>query len=118
MHTILLIEDDPLSREVLHELLDLSGYGVRVAETAEAALGQIEGSDLVIADVMLPGMSGLEFTRLLRETHPELPVLMLSALARHTDQSAGMGSGATLYMTKPYDVHELLRQIEKLLKRA
>ncbi len=116
---ILVIEDDPSILRGLQLNLGMEGYVVRSAMDGETglALARSEEPDLVVVDVMLPRLGGLEVVRELRKADPELPVLILSAKGQESDKVAGLQLGADDYMVKPFGLKELLARIEALLRR-
>ena len=116
---ILVIEDDPSILRGLQLNLGMEGYVVRSAGDGEAglALARSEKPDLVLVDVMLPRLGGLEVVRALRAEDPDLPVLILSAKGQESDKVAGLQFGADDYMVKPFGLKELLARIDALLRR-
>ena len=116
---ILVIEDDPSILRGLQLNLGMEGYAVRSAVDGEAglALARSERFDLLVVDLMLPRLSGLEIIRELRRDDPDLPVLILSAKGQESDKVAGLQLGADDYMTKPFSLKELLARIGALLRR-
>jgi DNA-binding response OmpR family regulator len=116
---ILIIEDDPSILRGLQLNLGMEGYAVRSAMDGETglALARTEKPDLVVVDVMLPRLGGLEVVRELRAEDPDLPVLILSAKGQESDKVAGLQLGADDYMTKPFGLKELLARIDALLRR-
>ena len=116
---ILVIEDDPSILRGLQLNLGMEGYVVRSAMDGETglALARTEMPDLVVVDVMLPRLGGLEVVREIRAEDPELPVLILSAKGQETDKVAGLQLGADDYMVKPFSLKELLARIDALLRR-
>lgn len=121
MKTILIIEDDQRLAQLLRTGVEEAGYQVLLAGDAEMALRlfHITGSeiDLVLSDILLPGMSGLELCRLIRAEQPKVSILMLTALGTTDDKLDGFDAGADDYMTKPFDFRELLARIAVLLRR-
>ncbi|MBX3014182.1 MAG: response regulator transcription factor [Caldilineaceae bacterium] len=119
MTTILVVDDDPKIRSVLSRGLRFEGYTVQVAEDGTQALqlARIEPPDLVVLDVMLPGIDGLEICRRLR-MGMQAPILMLTARDAVPDRIAGLDSGADDYLVKPFDFDELLARIRALLRRV
>lgn len=119
MTTILVVDDDPKIRSVLSRGLRFEGYTVQVAEDGFQALqlARLEAPDLVVLDVMLPGMDGLELCRRLRQGMAA-PILMLTARDAVPDRIAGLDSGADDYLVKPFDFDELLARIRALLRRV
>ncbi|MFZ5850566.1 MAG: response regulator transcription factor [Actinomycetota bacterium] len=119
MH-ILVVDDDPAVRDSLRRALTFNGYDVTVAEDGQAALAQIAARrpDLVVLDVMMPRLDGLETCRLLRSTGNDLPVLVLTARDAVADRVAGLDAGADDYLPKPFALEELLARLRALLRRA
>ncbi|TWR30296.1 response regulator transcription factor [Mucilaginibacter pallidiroseus] len=119
MNSICLVEDEEKVSSFIKKGLNEHDYEVDVASSAEAAMELVAAKDynLVILDVMLPGMSGVEFCRILRKGQPQLPVLMLSALGTIDDKVNGLQSGSDDYLVKPFHFNELLARIEALLRR-
>lgn len=116
---ILVIEDDPSILRGLQLNLGMEGYTVRSATDGETGLqlARSEQPDLVVVDVMLPRMGGLEVIREIRKEDPELPILILSAKNQETDKVAGLQLGADDYLGKPFGLKELLARIDALLRR-
>ena len=116
---ILVIEDDPSILRGLQLNLGMEGYAVRSAADGETglALARAERFDLVVVDVMLPRLGGLEVVRELRVDDPDLPVLILSAKGHESDKVRGLQLGADDYMVKPFSLKELLARIDALLRR-
>src|SRR5512133_58278 len=116
---ILIIEDDPSILRGLQLNLGMEGYAVRSAMEGETGLvlARTEKPDLVVVDVMLPRLGGLEVVRELRAEDPELPVLILSAKGQESDKLKGLQFGADDYMVKPFGLKELLARIDALLRR-
>jgi DNA-binding response OmpR family regulator len=116
---ILIIEDDPSILRGLQLNLGMEGYVVRSASDGVAglAMARSERPDLVVVDVMLPKLGGLEVVREIRTTDPDLPVLILSAKGQEQDKVAGLQLGADDYMVKPFGLKELIARIDALLRR-
>jgi DNA-binding response OmpR family regulator len=116
---ILVVEDDPSILRGLQLNLGMEGYTVRSAMDGEVGLelARSERPDLVLVDVMLPKKSGLDLVKELRETDPDMPILILSAKGQESDKVKGLHNGADDYMTKPFGLKELLARIEALLRR-
>ena len=116
---ILVIEDDPSILRGLQLNLGMEGYLVRSATDGETGLqlARTEKPDLVLVDVMLPRLGGLEVVREIRRDDPELPVLILSAKGQESDKVAGLQFGADDYLVKPFGLKELLARIDALLRR-
>jgi two-component system phosphate regulon response regulator PhoB len=119
---ILLIEDEPSLTEVLAYNLQRDGYEVAVAHDGREGLNKAQRliPDLIILDLMLPGMGGLEICRELRASKPTatIPILMLTAKADEADQVVGLAMGADDYVTKPFSVKVLLQRVKVLLRRS
>lgn len=117
---ILVIDDDRRIRELLKSYLMENGFMVTVAGSAAEARERMRGVafDLLVLDVMMPGESGLGFTKSLRETGDMVPVLMLSALAETDDRVTGLAQGSDDYLVKPFEPRELLLRIRNLLRRS
>lgn len=116
---ILLVDDDASLATLLGEILQLHGLKVSAVVTGEAALGRIdtEPPDLVVLDVMLPGISGFEVLARLRQ-RSDVPVIMLTARGAEAERIAGLTGGADDYLAKPFNPLELLARIRAILKRA
>ncbi len=116
---IVVVEDDPSILRGLQLNLGMEGYLVRSAGDGETglALARSEKPDLVVVDVMLPRLGGLEVVRELRKDDPDLPVLILSAKGQEADKVAGLRLGADDYIVKPFGLKELLARIDALLRR-
>jgi two-component system, OmpR family, response regulator MprA len=116
--TVLVVDDDPHIRTSLRRTLAYEGYLVREADGGRAALDAAldEIPDLVILDVMMPGLDGVEVCRRLREMN-EMPILMLTAREGTADQVAGLDAGADDYLVKPFVREELLARIRAVLRR-
>lgn len=120
MFRILVVDDDKHTRILMRSLLENDGYTVFTAENGEAALELMdrEHIDLVVLDIMMPEMDGYEFTRILRESDNNLPILMVSAKQLPADKKKGFLVGTDDYITKPVDDEEMLLRIKALLRRA
>jgi two-component system, OmpR family, response regulator RegX3 len=119
MTRILLVEDEESFSDPLSYLLRKEGYEVAVAETGPAALEDFDraGADLVLLDLMLPGLSGMDVCRALRQ-RSSVPVIMLTAKDSEIDKVVGLEIGADDYVTKPYSRRELLARIKAVLRRG
>lgn len=125
---ILIVEDDQRVADFLERGLKAEGYRIRVAATGADGLEacralwdeqvQTGARGLVLLDLMLPGMNGLDLCQTLRASHINLPILMLTALGRIEDRVAGLRMGADDYLVKPFGFEELLARIEALLRRG
>src|ERR687889_832626 len=119
MTRVLLAEDDAAIAEPLARALRREGYEVDVRTDGRAALaGATEGVDLVVLDLGLPGMDGLEVCRRLRHEGSGVPVLVLTARADEVDTVVGLDAGADDYVTKPFRLAELLARARALLRRG
>ena len=115
--TILIIEDDKDIREVLDVLLSHEGYNVLQAEEGLSALEMIDDSvDLIILDIMMPGMSGIDVCREIRKSH-NAPILFLTAKSSDSDKAEGLLAGGDDYLTKPFSVEELLARLRVTQRR-
>lgn len=118
---VLLVEDEPAQREILRYNLSSEGYEVTLAETGDDALllAAEVTPDLVLLDWMLPGVSGIEVLRRLknRRQTAAIPIIMLSARSEEMDRVRGLETGADDYMVKPYSVSELMARIRTQLRR-
>ena len=115
-----MVDDDRAVREALRRALSLAGYDVELAQDGERALERIAQvvPDVVVLDVGLPGIDGLEVCRRVRLTGSRVPILMLTARDAVADRIDGLDVGADDYMLKPFDVGELKARLRALLRRA
>jgi two-component system alkaline phosphatase synthesis response regulator PhoP len=120
MTRVLLIEDNPDLAFGVRNNLEIEGYEVAVAEDGVKGLERARTwhPDLIILDLMLPGLDGFRVVRAVREENSEIPVLMLTARGEEADKVRGLRLGADDYVTKPFGVLELLARIDALLRRA
>ncbi|WP_411284511.1 response regulator [Lapillicoccus sp.] len=118
MSRILVVEDEESYSDPLSYLLRKEGYEVAIAETGPAALAEFDknGADLVLLDLMLPGLPGADVCRALRQ-RSTVPVIMLTAKDSEIDKVVGLEIGADDYVTKPYSSRELLARIKAVLRR-
>jgi DNA-binding response OmpR family regulator len=118
---VLVVDDEPTVREVVSRYLELGGYRVAVAgdgqEALRLALSTQAPPDLVVLDLMLPGMDGLEVCRRLRASAP-IPIVMLTARGHEADRIVGLELGADDYVVKPFSPRELVARIRSVLRRA
>ncbi|WP_396643367.1 response regulator [Microbacterium sp.] len=119
MTRVLLVEDEPDLAEPLAYLLRREGYEVEIAEDGPAAVTAFEerGCDIVLLDLMLPGMSGTEVCRRIRQTSA-VPIVMVTAKDSEVDIVVGLELGADDYVTKPYSARELLARMRAVLRRT
>lgn len=119
-HKILIVEDEPNMRLGLKDNLEFEGYDVALASTGVEGLNMILGGsyDLILMDVMMPGMSGLDVCRTAREKGIGSPILLLTAKSEEMDKVLGLELGADDYVTKPFSLRELLARIKAILRRG
>jgi DNA-binding response OmpR family regulator len=119
MARVLVVDDDPTVREVVVTYLRANRHDVDEAEDGERALTLMREhpADLVVLDLMLPGIDGLEVCRRLRR-NSNVPVIMLTALGDETDRVVGLEQGADDYVTKPFSPRELVLRVDSVLRRA
>ncbi len=118
---VLIVEDDPQVRDVVRRYLERDGLAVQVAGTGTEGLELARRSrpDVILLDVMLPGISGLEVCRILRDVDgSDVPIIMLTALDDTHDRVAGLQTGADDYIGKPFSVKELALRVGSVLRRA
>jgi DNA-binding response OmpR family regulator len=120
MARVMVVDDDVTVREVVVTYLRAAGYDVGEAADGEAALEQLraEPADLLVLDLMLPGIDGLEVCTRIRARGDDVPVIMLTALGSETDRVVGLERGADDYVTKPFSPRELVLRVESVLRRA
>jgi two-component system alkaline phosphatase synthesis response regulator PhoP len=120
MSTILVVEDDPSLAFVLKDNLEFEGH--RVVHVADGVAGLERAvalrPDLLILDVMLPGMNGIQLCKSLRERGEGLPILLLTARSQEAEKVQGLDAGADDYVTKPFGVQELMARVRVLLRRT
>ncbi|MFI5271465.1 MAG: response regulator transcription factor [Ktedonobacterales bacterium] len=116
---ILVVDDDRHITQVLRRTLAYEGYSVEVANRGDDALRKVaeRQPDLIVLDLMLPGLSGLEVCRRLREAGDQVPILILTAKDAVPDRVAGLDLGADDYLVKPMELDELLARVRALLRR-
>jgi two-component system response regulator MprA len=117
---VLVVDDDPQLREALTRALELDGYRVRTASNGMKALESIaqQRPDVMVLDVMMPYVGGLDVCRTLRSKKDRLPVLVLTARDEVGDRVAGLDAGADDYLTKPFALEELRARLRALLRRT
>jgi len=119
---ILVVDDDQAVRDSLRRALALQGYDVELAADGEEALFKIRtnpnATDLLVVDVLMPRLDGLELTRRLRSDGSELPILMLTARDQVADRVEGLEAGADDYLVKPFALEELVARVRALMRRA
>ena len=120
MSSILVIEDDPIIRQTVEYSLRRSGFEVRSAADGDTGLelaGRVK-PDLVLLDLMLPGMDGYEIAERLRQGDKETAIIMVTALDQERDKVRGLDAGADDYITKPFSMDELLARVRANLRRV
>ncbi|OZQ63972.1 DNA-binding response regulator [Paenibacillus sp. VTT E-133280] len=120
MIKILVVEDDKHVRKLMNAVLKREGYEVLTAENGIQALEvlEVQHIDLIILDIMMPGMDGYEFAEELRNANNMIPILMATAKQLPEDKKKGFRHGTDDYMTKPVDIEEMLLRIQALLRRS
>ncbi|QZN85117.1 response regulator transcription factor [Cellulomonas sp. C5510] len=116
----LVVDDEPTLAELLATALRYEGWSVEHALTGHGAVKQAKAfdPDVILLDVMLPDLSGLEVLRRIRATHPTVPVLFLTAKDAVEDRIAGLTAGGDDYVTKPFSLEEVVARLRALLRRA
>ena len=116
----MVVEDDKNLCQLMKTVLEQNGYTVYSAENGNQALEKMDHHhiDLVITDIMMPDMDGLELTQILRQLDTELPILIVTARSALEDKQRGFALGTDDYMVKPIDLRELLLRVSALLRRA
>ncbi|MEV4347141.1 response regulator transcription factor [Actinoplanes sp. NPDC049596] len=119
-HQVLVVDDDPTVSDVVRRYLEQDGCRVRLAADGLAALAAVDAEvpDLVVLDLMLGGVNGLDVCRRLRADQPGLPVVMLTALGEESDRVLGLEMGADDYVTKPFSPRELVLRVRSVLRRT
>lgn len=120
MPSVLIVDDDDTVANVVVSYLERAGFEAKHVTDGQSGLDIVATSppDLIVLDLMLPEVDGLEVCRRVRAAHPDLPVIMLTALAEAEDRIAGLEVGADDYVTKPFSPRELVLRIESVLRRA
>ncbi len=116
--TVLLVEDDPAISEPLARAFGREGYEVRAHGTARGALNEVGSADLIVLDLGLPDMDGLDVAREIRGRGLTTPILILTARTDEVDMVIGLDAGADDYVTKPFRLAELLARVRALLRRS
>ena len=116
---ILIVEDDPAMLRGLKDNFVFKGYQVKTAKDGESGLNEALSSkpDLILLDIMLPGINGYEICRLIRGEGLDMPIIMLTAKGQESDIILGLNLGADDYVTKPFNVQELLARVNAFLRR-
>ena len=120
MTKILIVEDEPAMVSGLRDNFEFEGYEVITAGDGVEGLGRAlsDSPDLVVLDVMMPRMSGLDVCKQLKVKKPALPIIMLTARGQEVDKVVGLELGADDYVTKPFSIRELLARVKAVLRRA
>ncbi|MDO4899341.1 response regulator transcription factor [Actinomyces sp.] len=118
MTTVLLVEDDPAISEPLARAFGREGYEVHAHGTGKGALGDLDGADIIVLDLGLPDIDGLDVARQVRAQGLTIPILMLTARSEDTDLVVGLDAGADDYVTKPFRLAELLARVRAQVRRA
>ena len=118
--TLLIVDDEVELAENLADLLEFEGYGVEMCLSGEEALQKVASNmpDLVLLDIKLPGIDGIEVLRRLKEAHPTLPVVMIRASSQQRTREKIEKYGADALVLKPYDQDDLLKLVDKFLRRS
>ena len=122
MSKILIVDDEPSIRSLVRDVLELEGHDIIEAPDGPSALALVDSDDpaLMVLDIMMPGMSGLDVLRTLRREHSgtDLPIILLTAAADDDTTWAGWTAGASVFLPKPFDPNHLLDWVERLLGNA
>jgi DNA-binding response OmpR family regulator len=114
---ILVVDDEPNIREVVEQYLRREGYDTIAAADGEEAVERAADADLVVLDLMLPKLDGIEVCRQIQAAR-DVPIIMLTAKSEETDMLVGLGVGADDYVTKPFSPRELVARVQAVLRRA
>src|SRR5436305_14887265 len=117
---ILIVEDEPAMVAGLRDNFEYEGYEVISAEDGVAGLDRAlsDNPDLIVLDVMMPRMSGLDVCKQLKAKRPSVPIIMLTARGQEIDKVVGLELGADDYVTKPFSVRELMARVKAVMRRA
>lgn len=114
---ILVVDDEPNIREVVERYLRREGFDTIAASDGEEALARVADADLVVLDLMLPKIDGIEVLRQIQSSR-DVPIIMLTAKSEETDKLVGLGVGADDYVTKPFSPRELVARVQAVLRRS
>jgi DNA-binding response OmpR family regulator len=119
VRTVLVVDDEPTVRDIVSQYLTRDGFRVVTTGDGRAVMDMVEqeSPDLIVLDVMLPGMSGLELCRAIRARRA-IPVILLTARGEETDRIVGLEIGADDYVTKPFSPRELVARVRAVLRRS
>lgn len=117
MKKALVVEDNPINMELVMEILTANGFSADEAVNGEEAVARVEKKayDIVLMDIELPGMDGVEATRLIKKIHKNLPVIALTSYAMKGDRDRFLAAGFDGYISKPLDVTDFIDKLNKLL---
>jgi DNA-binding response OmpR family regulator len=117
---ILIVEDDPIIRQTVDYAMRRAGFSTRSSGDGYEALQMARAArpDLILLDLMLPGLDGLEFAQQIRKTDPDVAIVMVTALGEERDTIRGLDAGADDYVTKPFSMEELLARVRANLRRV
>lgn len=121
MFHVLIVDDDTEIREMLCAYLEKKHFKTTAIENGERLLDQLsinENYDLIVLDIVMPGLDGLDVCKLIRSNGNEIPIIMLTCLTEDIDRIIGLELGADDYLTKPFNARELLARIKSILKRS
>lgn len=116
---VLIVEDNPMNMELVQDLLRNQGYVTYEAVDGEQALKYIEAGeiyDLILMDIELPGMNGIEVTKLIKAKYKDLPIIALTAYAMKGDKERFLAAGFEEYIPKPLDMEDFIKRLEKYKK--
>lgn len=116
--TVLVVDDEPVLAEMVSMALRYEGWNITTAGDGSSAIARRQRPDVVVLDVMLPDMSGLDVLHKLRSENPGLPVLLLTAKDAVEDRIAGLTAGGDDYVTKPFSIEEVVLRLRALLRRT
>jgi len=118
MKKVLVVEDNPINMELVMEILTANGFSAEGAVNGEEAVARVENKayDIVLMDIELPGMDGVEATRLIKKKHKNLPVIALTSYAMKGDRDRFLAVGFDDYISKPLDVADFINKLNKLNK--
>ena len=118
MKKVLVVEDNPLNMELVLEILKSQGFSAFEAVDGEDAINQIEKEtfDLILMDIELPGIDGMEVTRIIKNRYPTIPVIALTSYAMKGDKEKFLAAGFDEYMSKPIDMLQFMNRLEKYRK--
>ena len=118
--TLLVVDDEPELRGLLAEYFGRHGFAVQTAQDAAQARERVASSrpDLAVLDINMPGENGLSLARWLREAHPQVAIVMLTTASESVDRIVGLELGADDYVSKPYELRELLARVRAVLRRS